>query len=95
MRKCRYDLFLYFSCRDRGVNQDLAEAYRLFAEGAEKMDLLSASLAGNLLMRGAGVPADYKTAFSHFQKTKVSKPKQNCGNCCFFERVGSWMKQAG
>lgn len=57
------------SCR--GIEQNLEKAHEYFDRGVKMLDLVSTSLAGNLLMRGAGVEADYAKALSHFTKSQV------------------------
>lgn len=59
-----------FACDLRGVPQDLEAAFRYFKE-ASYQDPFSASMAGEMLMRGAGVEPDYQKAFEVFEKTEV------------------------
>lgn len=64
--------FRFWDCC-RGVEQDLAEAYRLYSEGMKLHDAHSMAYAGNLRVRGAGTSPNYLAAKTMFERTKVRK----------------------
>lgn len=71
-RACVFCIFV------RGVGQDLSEAYRWFKEASER-DTVSAAMAADMLMRGAGVQADHKAAAALF---KMSIVRVCCAPVC-------------
>ncbi|CAM9975074.1 unnamed protein product [Discosporangium mesarthrocarpum] len=54
----------------RGVEQDLPKSLSWYRLAAEAGDKGAAARAGDMLMRGAGAPADYEAARKHFESSE-------------------------